>query len=96
MPEFLRVEDLILYQKMCDLHLEVCDVSRGRSAVEKYELESLVRRSSNSDSAQLAEKPSDRHVRNKVAGTNHARRGAGNSSSFVYRVAKAVPRVTAV
>jgi four helix bundle protein len=40
---------------------------------ERYELGSQVRRSSNSAPAQLAEKHSDRHIKNKIDGVNRAR-----------------------
>jgi four helix bundle protein len=73
MSEFMRVEDLQVYQKLCDLHLEVCDLSQKWPTEEKYELGSQARRSSNSAPAQLAEKHSDRHVRNKIEGVNRAR-----------------------
>jgi four helix bundle protein len=73
MAEFMRVEDLHVYQKLCDLHLEVCELSRKWPSDEKYELGSQIRRSSNSSPAQLAEKHSDRHVKNKIEGTNRAR-----------------------
>jgi four helix bundle protein len=73
MPDFLRVEDLDVYQKLCTLHIEVCDLSRTWPADEKYELGSQVRRSSNSSPANLAEKHSDRHIKNKIEGVNRAR-----------------------
>ncbi len=73
MATFMRVEDLVVYQKLCELHLEVCDLTHKWPADEKYELGSQVRRSSNSASAQLAEKHSDRHIRNKIEGVNRSR-----------------------
>jgi four helix bundle protein len=73
MSEFMRVEDLHVYQKLCDLHLDVCDLSHKWPSEEKYELASQARRSSNSAPAQLAEKHSDRHVKNKIEGVNRAR-----------------------
>jgi len=73
MPEFMRIEDLLVYQKLCDLHIEVCDLSQTWPKDERYELGSQVRRSSNSAPAQLAEKHSDRHVRNKIEGVNRSR-----------------------
>ena len=73
MTDFMRVEDLHVYQKLCDLHLEVCEHSHSWPSDEKYELGSQIRRSSNSSPAQLAEKHSDRHVRNKIEGVNRAR-----------------------
>jgi four helix bundle protein len=69
----MRVEDLHVYQKLCDLHLEVCELSHKWPSDEKYRLGSQVRRSSNSSPAQLAEKHSDRHMKNKIEGTNRAR-----------------------
>ena len=37
MSEFMRVEDLLVYQKLCDLHIEVCDLSHAWPKDEKYE-----------------------------------------------------------
>ena len=65
---YMDVEDLEVYQKLCQLHIDVCDVTRQWPPEEKYELASQVRRSSNSSPAQLAEKNDDRHVRIKIEG----------------------------
>ncbi|MGA2062614.1 MAG: four helix bundle protein [Thermoguttaceae bacterium] len=73
MADFMRVEDLKVYQKLCQLHLEVCDLTHIWPSEEKYELGGQVRRSSNSAPANLAEKHSDRHIRNKIEGVNRAR-----------------------
>ena len=73
MADFMRVEDLKVYQKLCQLHIEVCELTRTWPAEERYELGSQVRRSSNSSPANLAEKHSDRHIRNKIEGVNRAR-----------------------
>ena len=70
---FLKVEDLIVYQRLCDLHLEICELTRAWPVEEKYELGTQIRRASNSSPAQLAEKHSDRHVRNKIEGVNKSR-----------------------
>jgi four helix bundle protein len=70
---FLDVEDLDVYRRLCQLHIEVCDLTHNWPQEEKYELGSQVRRSSNSAPAQLAEKNDDRHVRNKVEGVNRSR-----------------------
>ena len=56
MKNYLRVEDLEVYIKLCQLHIEICEMSRKWPQEEKYELGSQVRRSSNSAPAQLAEK----------------------------------------
>lgn len=43
MAEFMRVEDLLVYQKLCALHLEVCSLSHCWPSEEKYELCSQIR-----------------------------------------------------
>jgi len=73
MAQFMRVEDLDVYQKLCQLHLEVCALAKSWPIEERFELASQVRRSSNSSPANLAEKHSDRHMRNKIEGVNRAR-----------------------
>ena len=84
MAEFMRVEDLIVYQKLCDLHIEVCNLARAWPADERFELASQVRRCSNSSPANLAEKHSDRHVRNKIEGVNRARGEALETVHHLY------------
>jgi len=83
-PRYLDVEDLDVYRKLCQLHLEVCDLSHGWTAEERYELGSQVRRSSNSSPAQLAEKNDDRHVRNKVEGVNRSRGEAAETVHHLF------------
>jgi len=73
MPDFLRVEDLVVYQRLCELHIDVSRRTRGWPREERFELTSQVLRSSNSSPANLAEKHSDRHIRNKIEGVNRAR-----------------------
>ena len=73
MANVMRVEDLEVYQRLCRLHIEVCDLTKKWPVEERYELGGQARRSSNSAPAQLAEKHSDRHVRNKIEGVNRAR-----------------------
>ena len=70
MGAYLRLEDLLVYQRLCQLHIEVCDLSHDWPREERYELGSQGRRSSNSAPAQLAEKHDDRHIRNKIEGVN--------------------------
>lgn len=83
MGAYLEVEDLDVYQKLCALHIEICDLSWEWPSDEKYELGSQIRRSSNSSPAQLAEKHDDRHVRNKIEGVNRAR---GEASETIYHL----------
>jgi len=82
--KYLNVEDLIVYQKLCQLHLDVCDLTKFWPQEERYELGSQVRRSSNSSPCQLAEKHDDRHVRNKIEGVNRSRGEAGESIHHLY------------
>ncbi|MDD5679245.1 MAG: four helix bundle protein [Kiritimatiellae bacterium] len=81
---YLDVEDLQIYQKLCQLHLEICDLSHAWPSEERYELGSQIRRSSNSSPAQLAEKHDDRHVRNKVEGVNRSRGEAGETIHHLF------------
>ncbi len=73
MARVTRVEDLEVYQKLCELHIAVCVLTDAFPRSERFELTSQVRRSSNSAPANLAEKHSDRHVRNRIEGVNRAR-----------------------
>ena len=84
MSEFMRIEDLQVYNKLCQLHIEVCSLSREWPREERFELTSQIRRSSNSAPAQLAEKHSDRHVRNKIEGVNRARGEALETVHHLY------------
>lgn len=84
MADFLRVEDLKVYQKLCQLHIEVCELTRAWPPEEKYELGGQVRRSSNSTPANLAEKHSDRHIRNKIEGVNRSRGEALETVHHLY------------
>jgi four helix bundle protein len=81
---YLDVEDLEVYRKLCQLHIEVCDLTHERPQEEKYELGGQARRSSNSAAAQLAEKNDDRHIRNKVEGVNRSRGEAGETIHHLY------------
>ncbi|MEM0967374.1 MAG: four helix bundle protein [Verrucomicrobiota bacterium] len=81
---FLAVEDLEVYRKLCELHLEVCDLTHQWPQEERYELGSQVRRSSNSSPSQLAEKNDDRHVRNKIEGVNRSRGEAAETVHHLY------------
>jgi four helix bundle protein len=82
--DFLRVEDLKVYQKLCQLHIEMCELTQTWPATEKYELASQIRRSSNSPPANLAEKHSDRHIRNKIEGVNRSRGEALETIHHLY------------
>ena len=81
---YLDVEDLQVYQNLCQLYLEICDLSHTWPTEERYELGSQIRRASNSSPAQLAEKHDDRHVRNKVEGVNRSRGEAGETIHHLF------------
>jgi len=84
MKSYMDVEDLEVYKKLCQLHIEVCDLTYTWPQEEKYELGSQTRRSSNSAPAQLAEKNDDRHVRNKIEGVNRSRGEAGETIHHLF------------
>ena len=81
---YMDVEDLEVYKKLCQLHIEVCDLTHTWPQEEKYELGRQVRRSSNSSPAQLAEKNDDRHIRNKIEGANRSRGEAAEAIHHLY------------
>lgn len=54
-------EDLKVYQKLCELHIEVHELTLTFPDFEKYELGSQLRRSSNSAPANLAEGWNNKH-----------------------------------
>lgn len=84
METYRRLEDLVVYQRLCQLHIEVSEISHRWPAEERYELGSQVRRSSNSAPAQLAEKYDDRHVRNKIEGVNRSRGEAAETLHHLF------------
>jgi len=73
------VENLRVYNLLCDLHLSIWDKTQFWPREERFELTSQVLRSSNSSPAQLAEKNSDRHAKNRIEGVNRSRGEAGES-----------------
>lgn len=84
MTNYFRVEDLVVYQRLCDLHIEVCQLTKQWPREERYELTSQIRRASNSAPANLAEKHNDRHVKNKIEGVNRARCEAHETVHHLY------------
>ena len=81
---YLDVEDLEVYKKLCRLHIDVCDLTHMWPQEEKYELGSQARRASNSAPAQLAEKNDDRHIRNKIEGVNRSRAEANETIHHLF------------
>ena len=58
----MNVEDLKVYQKLCDLTIEVSDLSLTFPRFELYKLGSQVRRSSNGSAANIAEGFDNKHT----------------------------------
>ena len=65
-------EDLEVYQKLCQLHLEVSQASLKFPKFELYELGSQLRRSSNASPANIAEGWNNRHINIYLEGINRA------------------------
>jgi len=65
-------EDLIVYQKLLQLHLEVHEMTMKFPKFELYELGSQLRRSSNSIPANLAEGWNNKHLNIYIEGINRA------------------------
>jgi four helix bundle protein len=65
-------EDLDVYQKLFELHLEVHQMTLLFPAFERFELGSQLRRSSNSIGANLAEGWNNKHVNVYIEGINRA------------------------
>jgi four helix bundle protein len=82
--QYRDVENLKVYTKLCDLHIEVWNMTETWPRTERFELTSQVLRSSNSSPAQLAEKNDDRHVKNRIEGVNRARGEAGETIHHLY------------
>jgi four helix bundle protein len=65
-------EDLEVYQKLCDLHIEVNNLTFTFPNFEIYELGSQLRRSSNSAPANIAEGWNNKHINIYLEGINRA------------------------
>jgi four helix bundle protein len=79
----LKVQDLIVYQRLCEVHLKICSIIRGWPVEEKHELAGQIGRCLNSSPAQLAEKHNNRHVRNKIEGVNGSRDEANETIHYL-------------
>ena len=71
-PAVNSVEDLVVYQRLVDLHLEVNELTMTFPRHELYELGSQVRRSSNAVAAILAETWNNKHTSIYLEGINRA------------------------
>ena len=59
----LKVDELLVYQKLCELHLEIHKLTFTFPKFELYELGSQMRRSSGSPAANLAEGFDNKHTK---------------------------------
>lgn len=64
--------DLKVYQKLLQLHLEVCELTLTFPRHELYELGSQLRRSSNATAANLAEGWNNKHTKIYLEGINRS------------------------
>jgi four helix bundle protein len=71
-PSINSFEDLEVYRKLCELHLEISEVSLSFPKFELYELGSQIRRSSNSVAANIAEGWNNKHINIYLEGINRA------------------------
>jgi four helix bundle protein len=65
-------EDLEVYKKLCELHLEINQASLKFPSFELYELGSQLRRSSNASPANIAEGWNNKHINIYLEGINRA------------------------
>ncbi|MBM3302112.1 MAG: four helix bundle protein [Deltaproteobacteria bacterium] len=65
-------EDLEVYQRLCQLHLEMNEISRKFPPFELRELGSQLRRSSNAAAANIAEGWNNKHINIYLEGVNRA------------------------
>jgi four helix bundle protein len=73
MKEQIRsFEDLEVYQKLCELHLEISKLSLSFPRFELHEVCSQSRRSSNSIATNLAEGWNNKHINIYLEGINRA------------------------
>lgn len=72
MAKIESFEDLEVYQRLCQLHLEINEISLSFPKHELYELGSQIRRSSNSVAANLAEGWNNKHINIYLEGINRA------------------------
>ncbi len=71
MKEEIRTfEDLEVYRKLCELHLQLNDISLKFPKFELFELGSQIRRSSNSIPANIAEGWNNKHINIYLEGSS--------------------------
>ena len=82
--EIRSFEDLDVYRKLCELNLEICELSLGFPKFELYELGSQIRRSSNSIASNLAEGWNNKHINIYLEGINRAQAELQETKHHLY------------
>ena len=84
MKKIESFEDLDVYQKLVELHLEINELSLEFPKFEMYELGSQIRRCSNSAPANLAEGWSNKHINIYIEGVNRAQSEVQETKHHLY------------
>jgi four helix bundle protein len=82
--EVRSFEDLEVYQKLCELHLGITQLSLTFPKFELHELGSQIRRSSNSIAANLAEGWNNKHINIYLEGINRAQAELQETKHHLY------------
>lgn len=82
--EIRSFEDLDVYRKLCELNLEISELSLGFSKFELYELGSQIRRSSNSIASNLAEGWNNKQINIYLEGINRAQSELQETKHHLY------------
>jgi four helix bundle protein len=82
--EIKSFEDLEVYRKLCELHLEINELSLEFPKFELHELGSQIRRSSNSIAANLAEGWNNKHINIYLEGINRAQAELQETKHHLY------------
>ena len=77
-------EDLDVYRKLCELHLEINKLSLSFPKFELHELGSQIRRSSNSIAANVAEGWNNKHINIYLEGINRAQAELQETKHHLY------------
>jgi four helix bundle protein len=77
-------EDLDVYKKLCELHLQISKISLSFPKFELHELGSQIRRSSNSIAANIAEGWNNKHINIYLEGINRAQAELQETKHHLY------------
>lgn len=77
-------EDLEVYKRLCELHLQISKISLSFPKFELHELGSQIRRSSNSIPANIAEGWNNKHINIYLEGINRAQTELQETKHHLY------------